>query len=85
MRSSDGLVLCTPPRYEAGYFYSDSQSLYDCDGVQFARRGGCMNKIFFAVMLLVLGQLFPILRDRREQREREQREWSEQRRMRWRK
>jgi hypothetical protein len=44
-----------------------------------------MNKIFFAVMLLVLGQLFPILRDRREQREREQREWSEQRRMRWRK
>ena len=36
-------------------------------------------------MLLALGQLFPILRDRREKREREQREWSEQRRMRWRK
>ena len=44
-----------------------------------------MNKFFLAVMLLALGQLFLLLRDRREQREREQREWKEQRRMRWRK
>lgn len=44
-----------------------------------------MNKFFFAVMLLALGQLFLLLRDRRKLREREQREWKEQRRMRWRK
>lgn len=44
-----------------------------------------MNKLFIAVLLLVLGEYFRLLRDRREQREREKREWKDHRRIRWRK